>query len=228
MSAAVANEPLTRSVEDYLKAIYQLSPEGRPASTSEIANLLALSPPSVTGMVKRLSEHGLLEHVPYRGVQLTEDGRRAALRMVRRHRLIEAYLVEFLGYSWDTVHEEAERLEHAVSDTMVERMAGALGHPSVDPHGDPIPAADGSIHELAYTALADVPVGETVEIRRVNESQPERLRYIGSLGLRPGVHVRVVDRQPIDDLVTIEVGTEKQVIGRELGHALLCAREETQ
>ena len=228
MSAAVANEPLTRSVEDYLKAIYQLSPEGRPASTSEIANLLALSPPSVTGMVKRLSEHGLLEHVPYRGVQLTEDGRRAALRMVRRHRLIEAYLVEFLGYSWDTVHEEAERLEHAVSDTMVERMAGALGHPSVDPHGDPIPAADGSIHELACTALADVPVGETVEIRRVNESQPERLRYIGSLGLRPGVHVRVVDRQPIDDLVTIEVGMEKQVIGRELGHALLCAREETQ
>ena len=228
MSAAVANEPLTRSVEDYLKAIYQLSPEGRPASTSEIANLLALSPPSVTGMVKRLSDHGLLEHVPYRGVQLTEEGRRAALRMVRRHRLIEAYLVEFLGYSWDTVHEEAERLEHAVSDTMVERMAGALGHPSVDPHGDPIPTADGSIHELACTALADVPVGETVEIRRVHESQPERLRYIGSLGLRPGVHVRVVDRQPIDDLVTIEVGSEKQVIGRELGHALLCAREGVQ
>ncbi len=228
MSAAVAHEPLTRSVEDYLKAIYQLSPEGRPASTSEIANLLALSPPSVTGMVKRLSEHGLLEHVPYRGVQLTEEGRRAALRMVRRHRLIEAYLVGFLGYSWDTVHEEAERLEHAVSDTMIERMAGALGHPSVDPHGDPIPSADGSIQELACTALADVPVGETVHIRRVHESQPERLRYIGSLGLRPGVRVTVVDRQPIDDLVTIEVGTERQVIGRELGHALLCAREGTQ
>ena len=228
MSAAVAHESLTRSVEDYLKAIYQLSPEGRPASTSEIANLLALSPPSVTGMVKRLSEHGLLEHVPYRGVQLTEEGRRAALRMVRRHRLIEAYLVEFLGYSWDTVHEEAERLEHAVSDTMVERMAAALGHPAVDPHGDPIPSADGSIQELACIALADVPVGETVEIRRVHESQPERLRYIGSLGLRPGVQVRVVGRQPIDDLVTIEVGAEKQVIGRELGHALLCAREGTQ
>lgn len=225
MSAAVAHEPLTRSVEDYLKAIYQLSPEGRPASTSEIANLLALSPPSVTGMVKRLSEHGLLEHIPYRGVQLTEEGRRVALRMVRRHRLIEAYLVEFLGYSWDTVHEEAERLEHAVSDTMIERMAGALGHPSVDPHGDPIPSADGSIHELACTPLVDVPVGETVEIRRVHENQPERLRYIASLGLRPGVHVTVVGRQPIDDLVTIEVGSEKQVIGRELGHALLCARE---
>ena len=122
MSAAVG-ESLTRSVEDYLKAIYQLSPEGQPAATNDIAHLLELSAPSVTGMVKRLSEHGLLEHVPYRGVQLTDEGRRAALRMVRRHRLIEAYLVEFLGYSWDTVHAEAERLEHAVSDTMVERMA---------------------------------------------------------------------------------------------------------
>jgi DtxR family transcriptional regulator, Mn-dependent transcriptional regulator len=225
VSAAVANESLTRSVEDYLKAIYQLSPEGRTASTSEIAHLLALSPPSVTGMVKRLSEQGLLEHVPYRGVQLTDGGRRAALRMVRRHRLIEAYLVEFLGYSWDTVHEEAERLEHAVSDTMVERMASALGHPQVDPHGDPIPAADGSIHELSCTPLSDIPVGETVEIHRVHESQPDRLRYIASLGLKPGVQLTVVDRQPFDELVTIAVGGQRHVIGRELGHVLQCARK---
>lgn len=223
MTALLSRDGLTRSVEDYLKAIYQLSPEGRPASTSEIAHRLALSPPSVTGMVKRLSEHGLLEHVPYRGVQLTDEGRRAALRMVRRHRLIEAYLVEFLGYSWDTVHEEAERLEHAVSETMIERMATALGHPSVDPHGDPIPEADGSIHELACTPLSDIPVGETVEIHRVHESQPERLRYIASLGLRPGVYVTVVDREPFDDLVTIEVGTQRHVIGHELGHVLQCA-----
>jgi DtxR family Mn-dependent transcriptional regulator len=213
---------LTRSVEDYLKAIYQLSPEGRPASTSEIAHLLALSPPSVTGMVKRLSEHGLLEHVPYRGVQLTGEGRRAALRMIRRHRLIEAYLVEFLGYSWDTVHEEAERLEHAVSDTMVERMATALGNPEVDPHGDPIPTADGSIHELSCTPLSDIPLGETVEIHRVHANQPDRLRYIASLGLIPGARVTVVDRQPFDDLVTIEVAGQQHVIGRELGHALQC------
>jgi DtxR family Mn-dependent transcriptional regulator len=226
MSAAAVHESLTRSVEDYLKAIYQLSPEGRPASTSDIANLLALSPPSVTGMVKRLSEHGLLEHLPYRGVLLTDEGRRAALRMVRRHRLIEAYLVDFLGYSWDTVHEEAEQLEHAVSDTMVERMAAALGNPAVDPHGDPIPSADGSIHEPHCTPLSDVPVGDTVEIHRVHESQPERLRYIASLGLRPGVQVTVVDRQPFDDLVTIDVGAERQVIGRELGHALLCLCED--
>jgi DtxR family Mn-dependent transcriptional regulator len=225
VSAAVVNESLTRSVEDYLKAIYQLSPEGRPASTSDIAHLLALSPPSVTGMVKRLSEHGLLEHVPYRGVQLTEDGRRAALRMVRRHRLIEAYLVEFLGYSWDTVHDEAERLEHAVSDTLVERMATALGNPEVDPHGDPIPSADGFVQELSCTPLSDVPVGENVEIHRVHENQPDRLRYIASLGLKPGVHITVIDRQPFDDLVTIEVAGQQHVIGRELGHVLQCARE---
>ena len=227
MSPAIASEPLTRSVEDYLKAIYQLSPEGRPASTSEIAHHLALSAPSVTGMVKRLSEHGLLEHIPYRGVQLTQEGRRAALRMVRRHRLIEAYLVEFLCYSWDTVHEEAERLEHAVSDTMIERMAGALGNPTVDPHGDPIPTAEGDIHELACIALSDVPMGETVEITRVHENQPERLRYIASLGLKPGVCVTVVNRQPIDDLVTIQVGTDRQVIGPELGHSLHCSYKPT-
>jgi DtxR family Mn-dependent transcriptional regulator len=221
-SGATLHESLTRSVEDYLKAIYQLSPEGRPASTSDIAHLLALSPPSVTGMVKRLSEHGLLEHVPYRGVQLTEEGRRAALRMVRRHRLIEAYLVEFLGYSWETVHEEAERLEHAVSDRLVERMAAALGHPQVDPHGDPIPSADGFVQELSCTPLSDVPVGQSVEIHRVRESQPDRLRYIASLGIRPGVRIAVIDRQPFDDLVTIEVGNQTHVVGRELSHVLQC------
>jgi DtxR family transcriptional regulator, Mn-dependent transcriptional regulator len=224
--SATATEALTRSVEDYLKAIYQLTPEGRPASTSDIAHLLELSPPSVTGMVKRLSEHGLLEHVPYRGVQLTGEGRRAALRMIRRHRLIEAYLVEFLGYSWDLVHEEAERLEHAVSDTMVERMANALGHPEVDPHGDPIPSADGSIHEPVCLPLSNVPIGSTVEVHRVSESQPELLRHIASLGLRPGVQVTVIDREPIDELVTIDVGGDRHVIGRELGRVLQCTSEE--
>ena len=224
MSPSVATESLTRSVEDYLNAIYRLSPEGRPASTSEIAHLLELSPPSVSGMVKRLSELGLLEHAPYKGVQLTAEGRRAALRMVRRHRLIEAYLVQFLGYSWDTVHEEAERLEHAVTDKLVERMAGALGHPSTDPHGDPIPEADGSIHEPACTPLSELQVGETIEIRRVDESQPERLRYLASLGLRPGAVVTLLDRQPFGGPVTLEAAGERHILGHELAHVLLCAR----
>jgi DtxR family transcriptional regulator, Mn-dependent transcriptional regulator len=225
MHANTPTESLTRSVEDYLKAIYRLSPEGRPASTSEIAHLLELSPPSVSAMVKRLSELGLLEHAPYKGVQLTGAGRRAALRMVRRHRLIEAYLVHFLGYSWDAVHPEAERLEHAVSDTLVERMAAALGHPAVDPHGDPIPEADGSIREPASTPLSDLHVGETVEILRVAEREPERLRYLASLGLTPGVVLTVQDRQPFGGPVTVEAGGERQVVGQELARVVLCAAE---
>jgi DtxR family Mn-dependent transcriptional regulator len=177
-------------------------------------------------MVKRLSEQGLLEHVPYKGVQLTAEGRRAALRMVRRHRLIESYLVDFLGYSWDTVHAEAERLEHAVSDTLVERMAAALGHPSFDPHGDPIPTRDGSIAELDCIPLSDIPVGRTVELRQVDESQPERLRYIASLGLRPGAIVTVTDRQPFGGPLTVESAGKRLIIGRELGQVLLCALED--
>jgi DtxR family Mn-dependent transcriptional regulator len=215
-------ESLTRSVEDYLKAIYRLSPEGRHASTSDIAHLLELSAPSVSGMVKRLSELGLLEHIPYKGVQLTDAGRRAALRMVRRHRLIEAYLVEFLGYAWDAVHAEAERLEHAVSDTLVERMAAALGHPAVDPHGDPIPSADGSIHELATTPLADVPAGTIVEIGRVDERDPERLRYLAARGLVPGVVLTLLDRQPFGGPLTVEVAGERHVIGQELARVVRC------
>lgn len=222
MNAVAQHEPLTRSVEDYLKAIYRLTPEGRAAGTSEIANLLELAPASVSGMVKRLSEHGLLEHVPYKGVQLTEEGRRAALRTIRRHRLIEAYLVAFLGYTWDTVHDEAERLEHAVSDQLVERMASVLGHPSVDPHGDPIPDVDGAIHEPASTPLSELPEGILVELRRVDESDPERLRYIASIGLHPGARVIVVDRQPFHGPITIEVEGQSHVIGHELGHVLRC------
>lgn len=221
MNATASADTLTRSVEDYLKAIYRLSPEGRPAATSDIARLLDLSAPSVSGMVKRLSELGLLEHIPYKGVQLTEAGRRAALRMVRRHRLIEAYLVQFLGYGWDTVHVEAERLEHAVSDTLVERMAAALGHPVVDPHGDPIPGADGSIHEPACTPLADVDIGETVEIRRVDESEPERLRYLALLGLVPGVILTVLDHQPFGGPVTVQSAGERHSIGAELAQVVL-------
>jgi DtxR family Mn-dependent transcriptional regulator len=226
MNAALQHETLTRSVEDYLKAIYRLSPQGRPASTSEIAHRLELSPASVSGMVKRLSEQGLLEHVPYKGVQLTSEGRRAALRMLRRHRLIEAYLVAFLGYTWDTVHDEAERLEHAVSDTLVERMAAVLGHPAVDPHGDPIPTSDGDILEVASTPLAEVPTGATVEIRQVEEGQPDRLRYIASIGLRPGVQVTVVDRQPFRGPITIAVDGRTHVVGYELAQVVRCAADE--
>jgi DtxR family Mn-dependent transcriptional regulator len=223
MSPAAAHDALTRSVEDYLKAIYHLSEAGAPAATSEIAHLLELAPASVTGMVKRLSEQGLLEHLPYKGVQLTPAGRRAALRMVRRHRILEAYLVAFLDYTWDAVHEEAERLEHAVSDPLIERMALALGNPSVDPHGDPIPAPDGTIAELVYTPLSEVPVGQSVELRRVETGHAERLRYFAAHGLVPGATLRVTSRQPFGGPVGVSTARGEQVLGHELAALLLCA-----
>jgi DtxR family Mn-dependent transcriptional regulator len=226
MHAAATYEPLTRSVEDYLKAIYHLSLKGQPATTSEIAQRLELSAPSVSGMVKRLSEQGLLAHVPYRGVELTAEGRRVALRMLRRHRIIEAYLVAFLKYGWEQVHQEAERLEHAVSEALIERMAEALGNPRFDPHGDPIPDADGSVSELVYTPLTEIPVGETAEIRLVDTSQPERLRYIAARGLTPGARVSVIDREPFNGPITIRVGGKRHIIGDQLGQLLLCARPE--
>ncbi|HEV8358617.1 MAG TPA: metal-dependent transcriptional regulator [Gemmatimonadales bacterium] len=228
ISPTVFHEPLTRSVEDYLKAIYRLSGVGQPASTNEIADLLDLSAASVSGMVRRLSDQGLLAHAPYRGVELTPEGRRIALRMLRRHRLLEAYLVEFLGYSWDTVHDEAERLEHAVSDTLIERMAVALGNPRFDPHGDPIPDPDGAMAELVYTSLAEIPVGETAEIRRVDTSQAERLRFLGHSGLTPGTRVTVIERQPFRGPTKVRSGVaaSEQVIGHELALQLLCVRIE--
>jgi len=179
-------------------------------------------------MIRRLSDQGLLEHEPYRGVELTGAGRRVALRMVRRHRLIEAYLVEFLGYSWDTVHDEAERLEHAVTDALIERMAAALGNPRFDPHGDPIPTAEGSIDELAYTPLSEVPIGVAAEIRRVDTSQPDRLRFLEQQGLKPGVRITVIGRQPFQGPLTLELGTGEQVLGHELAQQVLCVRTEAR
>src|SRR5207247_5548 len=142
------------------------SNQGGFAATSDIAATLQVAPPSVSGMVKRLSETGLIEHVPYRGVQLTAQGRRAALKMIRRHRILELYLTQQLGYDWGGVHAEAEQLEHAVSDELIERMAGTLGNPQYDPHGDAIPTAAGAIEKAELVSLAEAGVGDTRELRR--------------------------------------------------------------
>lgn len=216
----------SRSTEDYLKAIYGLEAEGKPAQTSAIAEVLAVAPPSVSGMVKRLSESGLLEHVPYHGVQLTRQGRRTALRMVRRHRVLETYLTSKLGYDWDSVHEEAERLEHAVSDGLIERMAMALGNPRYDPHGHPIPTKDGEMEAPELVPLAEVPMGATAELRMVSDRDAERLRFLSSLGLRPGISFEVIGRQPFRGPVTIRIsGTvpkKEEVVGHELAQSLHC------
>jgi DtxR family transcriptional regulator, Mn-dependent transcriptional regulator len=219
-----ATPPLTRSVEDYLKAIYHLSSQGGFASTSDIAAMLAVASPSVSGMVKRLSETGLIEHVPYRGVQLTGQGRRAALKMIRRHRILELYLTQHLGYDWGGVHAEAEQLEHAVSDDLIERMASALGQPQYDPHGDPIPTAGGEIEEAELVSLADAAPGTKLELRQVATQDAARLRYFAEQGLTPGVLLTVTERQPFNGPTTILLvpSGDPRVVGRELAQLLLC------
>ena len=213
---------LTRSVEDSLKAIYQFSEAGQVATTTGIAEQLGVAAPSVSGMVKRLAENGLVLHEPYKGVTLTRTGKREALRMLRRHRLIEAYLVEHLGYTWDTVHDEAERLEHAVSDDLVSRMADALGDPRFDPHGDPIPTAEGVVEVRRTVPLPDIAEGETVTIVRVDTDAGDRLRWFADNGLVPGAVVKVVEHQPFSGPVTVLRGRNRQVVGRDLASQLLC------
>lgn len=205
MTASPAPHPLSGPVEDYLKAIYDLERLGEAASTTDIALRLAISPASVSGMMRRLADQGLITHEPYRGARLTEDGRRAALRTLRRHRILECYLTEVLGYPWDRVHEEAERLEHAASEELVERLAQALGDPKQDPHGAPIPTRDGRVEEAALRTLGEVGQGERVRVRRVNDEDAERLRYLAELGIRPGSLVRILDRAPFDGPITLWV-----------------------
>jgi len=219
---------LTRSVEDYLKSVFHLTDQGGFATTSDIAEMLDVAPPSVSGMMKRLSETGLIEHVPYRGVQLTPQGRRAALQMIRRHRILEVYLTSKLGYDWGDVHVEAERLEHAVSDKLIERMADALGAPRYDPHGAPIPTAAGEIEEAELITLAAAPVGATFLLRQVGDEDPERLHYLADQGLTPGTRLTVVDRQPFNGPTTVRVGVgaETRIVGKELASLLRCEEVE--
>jgi DtxR family Mn-dependent transcriptional regulator len=223
-AAPKAPEPqLTRSVEDYLKSVFHLTNQGGFATTSDIAAMLEVAPPSVSGMMKRLSETGLIEHVPYRGVQLTPQGRRAALQMIRRHRILESYLTGKLGYDWGDVHVEAERLEHAVSERLIERMADALGEPRYDPHGAPIPTAAGEIEETELATLAETAVGATVILQEVGDEHPARLHYLAEQGLTPGVRLTVLDRQPFNGptIVRLDEGMTR-VVGQELALLLFC------
>jgi len=196
---------LSGPVEDYLKAIYDLERVGEPATTNDIALRLGVAPASVSGMVRRLADQGLITHEPYRGVRLTGDGRRAALRTLRRHRILECYLTEVLGYPWDRVHEEAEQLEHAASEELIERMAAALGDPAQDPHGAPIPTRDGSVEEATLRTLAEVGQGERLRVRRVEDEDAERLRYLAELGIRPGALIRILDKAPFGGPITLWV-----------------------
>ena len=209
------------AVEDYAKAIYQLGERCEGAvSTNALAERLDVTPASASGMVRKLDELGLVAHVPYKGVRLTDEGARVALEMLRHHRLLELYLAEALGVPWDRVHDEAEVLEHVLSEDLEELIAAKLGHPTRDPHGDPIPSADLVIDEQPTQSLAALEPGATGVLVRISDSDPEMLRYLADRGIGPGDAFAVVDKQPFDGPLFVRFGDAVHVLGGELAQAM--------
>jgi DtxR family Mn-dependent transcriptional regulator len=212
----------SEAIEDYAKAIYALQRRAGEAgvSNNDLADRLGVTPASASAMVKKLAERDLVEHRPYRGVQLTPAGERVALEVLRHHRLLELYLAEHLGVPWDRVHEEAEALEHAISEDLEARIAAKLGNPTHDPHGDPIPDADLVIDEGHTRSLADLQPGDQGRFVRVSDSDPAMLRYLDERGVRLGDTLEVVDRQPFGGPLTVRFGRDEQVLGGSLAAAM--------
>lgn len=206
---------LTISIQDYLKNIYELTENGESASTNALAKKLKISAPSVTGMIQKLASArpALVEYQKHQGVTLTKEGKKAALEVIRHHRLLEAWLVQTLGYSWDEVHEEAERLEHVISEDFERRIAAAMGHPARDPHGELIPTEDLKMPSDESTLLSTLRPNQTATIKRVDASDKRLLRYLEELGLLPGVQIGVKDYSPFDHNLTIKVGRRSFVLG---------------
>jgi DtxR family transcriptional regulator, Mn-dependent transcriptional regulator len=212
---------LTAAVEDYVKAIYALQGSGESASTNALAARLEVSPAAVSGMLHKLVELGLVEHEPYHGVRLTKRGRLVALEVIRHHRLLELFLVESLGMGWDEVHAEAEVLEHVLSEELEELIAAKLGHPSFDPHGDPIPSRELAIVEDASRCdLYELEPGQAGTFVRVSDSDPEMLRFLSERGITPGARLKVVERQPFDGPLSVRVGKRVHVLGAVLARAM--------
>ena len=211
------------AIEDYAKAIYALElRSSEPVSNNALSERLGVTPGSASGMVKRLGELGLVTHVPYRGVTLTDAGRRIALEVLRHHRLLELYLVEDLGVPWDRVHAEAEVLEHVLSDELEELISAKLGDPTLDPHGDPIPTRDLRITERPTEALEQMQPGACGTFVRVSDSDSEMLRYLAAQGIAPGDHFEVIDRQPFGGPLFVRFGDQSsaQPLGGELARAM--------
>jgi DtxR family Mn-dependent transcriptional regulator len=208
-------QTLTISIQDYLKSIYELTENGENASTTALAKKLKISAPSVTGMIQKLAsaKPALVEYQKHQGVTLTKEGKKAALEVIRHHRLLEAWLVQTLGYSWDEVHEEAERLEHVISEEFEQRIAAAMGHPDRDPHGEPIPTADLKMPLDDTTPLSVLRPNQTATIKRVVASDKDLLRYLEGLDLIPGAQLTVKHFSPFDHNLTIKLGRKSLVLG---------------
>ena len=213
------------SVEDYLKAIYSLSRKGPRASTTELAERLAFAPSSVSTMVARLAEAGLADYVPYAGVRLTAEGERQALRVIRRHRLLEAFLVSSLDIPWDEVHLYAEQLEHAASEELIEVIAAKLGDPATDPHGDPIPTRELTIDEGGTVTLADLEAGERATLVRVSDSDPAMLRFLAERGIGIGSSLEMLGRDPFEGPCQVRIGDRDHSLGLKLARAVQVRRD---
>jgi DtxR family transcriptional regulator, Mn-dependent transcriptional regulator len=215
-SGALACCELSASMEDYLKALLHLDAEGETVTTTAVAHRVEVAPPSASAMLRRLREAGLVQAGDGHEVELTDHGQRHALRVVRRHRLVETFLAEVLDVPWDEVHEEAERLEHALSPALEERIAARLGDPSHDPHGDPIPPRDGEHDEAWPDPLDLAPAGTRFLVERVSDRDSDALRYLDELGVRPGVTVQVGERDPFGGPLWIEVEGARRALGLPL------------
>jgi DtxR family transcriptional regulator, Mn-dependent transcriptional regulator len=220
--------PLTSAHEDYLKAIYVLEMNGEKVNNSALANHMGFAPASATNMVKKLAQLNLVEYEPYQGVRLTRLGRQVALEVLRHHRLLELFLHETLAMSWDRVHDEAEKLEHVISETLEDAIAAVLGQPTVDPHGDPIPSKDGQVVRQAGVPLSEVSINQVYILVRVLHQDQERLHYLGSLGLYPGTRVNVVERTPFNGPLLIEIEGEKHAMAYDMAETLLVTINETE
>jgi DtxR family transcriptional regulator, Mn-dependent transcriptional regulator len=214
-----------QAIEDYLKTIYTLAESESPVSTSRIAEARQVKPASVTSMLRRLAELNLVNYEKHYGVTLTESGEKIALEVLRHHRLLELYLMEALGFSWDEVHEQADLLEHVISEKLEERIAAALGYPTLDPHGDPIPAKDGSMVIQETQPLAALTAGQEAQVARiVDDGNSEMLRHLAKLGLVPGARVLVTAVAPFDGPLTIEVEGQTQLVGYRVACTVLVAQ----
>jgi DtxR family transcriptional regulator, Mn-dependent transcriptional regulator len=215
------NQEISDAVQDYSKAIWSLAQRSaQPVSTSALAQRLGVSPASASAMVKRLESIGLATREPYHGVRLTRAGERVALEVLRHHRLLELYLAEALGMSWDRVHEEAEVLEHAISPELSELIAAKLGNPTRDPHGDPIPTANGEIDETPTRSLADLAAGERGRFARVSDSNSEMLRYLSERGIAPGDELECVGHEPFGGPLTVRANGREHALGDLLARAM--------
>ncbi len=209
------------AIEDYAKAIHSLQGrDGEDVSNNALAGRLGVSPAAASGMTKRLTHLGLVRHRPYRGVRLTPKGERVALEVIRHHRLLELYLAESLGVPWDRVHDEAEVLEHVLSEDLEERIAEQLGDPTHDPHGDPIPTRDGRIEEAPTESLQSLEPGARGTFVRVSDSDPEMLRYLAERGISPGMALEVEDRQPFDGPLFVRFGSDVHALGGSLARTM--------